>query len=212
MADSDYEASYNIGVFYQQLEDYKLAEFWYKKSWNISQNKDSAFNLGQIYKRNNNINKAIQWYKKASQLGDNSGAFLLGVIYENNFKKYNEAIKWYKKSYNHFKDKDAANNLGLLYKNQKDYKKSEVWYKKAVERESLDALKNLGRLYHYKLQDDVQAVTYFIALINNKYPKKRILSYMREDWKLPCSTIQKGYQAQLNSKIIPEKLKYKGGI
>lgn len=51
-----------------------------------------------------------------------------------------------------------------------------------------------------------------IALTDKKYSKKKVFGLFREHWKLSNETIKKGYEAQLKSKIIPEKLKYKGGL
>ncbi|WP_428739935.1 tetratricopeptide repeat protein [Sulfurimonas sp.] len=196
-ADTNSDFAYNLGVYYDQvLKEYKTAEFWYKKSWDIKPNKNSAFNLGHIYKLElQQYTNAIKWYKMASDLGDGSSAFSLALLYENNLQDYQKAIKWYKTAYK------LNDNI-----------KAENWYIKAIKIGKINAIKNLGRLYHYKLHDDVKAATYFIALIDNKYPKKKVITYLKTKWNLSDETIKQGYEAQLKSKIIPEKLKYRGGI
>ena len=67
-------------------------------------------------------------------------------------------------------------------------------------------------MYYKKLHNNVKAVEYFIPLIGKKYTKKKVFALFRTHWKFDEATIKKGYEAQLKSTIIPEKLKYKGGI
>jgi uncharacterized protein len=173
----------------------------------------SAFNIGLLYQKRIHDNKLAElWYKQALNVDDkNIDALInLGAIYED-IKKYNQAIKYYQLAdKNH--DLRGAFNLAIFYNNQNNYRKAEYWYQKAIKKENLKAIKNLGRLYHYKLKDDIKAAEYFIALINNGYSKDRIISYLKTKWKLSNETIKQGYEAQLKSKVIPEKLKYKGGI
>jgi uncharacterized protein len=214
-ADTDSISAFNIGLLYDiKIKDYKKAEQWYKLAWSIDKNKDALINLGILYDDNlNEPKKAEYWYKVLLKLEPNNsdGLFNLALLYKAKLNNPKLAIKYYKQSYA-LNNISAANNLGYLYEDLKNYKEAEKWYEKAIERESLASIKNLGRLYHFKLNDDVKAAEYFIALINNKYPKEKVLGYLKNKWKLSDQTIKKGYEAQLKSKIIPEKLKYKGGI
>ncbi|WP_428739903.1 tetratricopeptide repeat protein [Sulfurimonas sp.] len=215
-ADNDSASAFNIGLLYDlKIKDYKLAELWYKQALNVdSKNKNALINLGLLYHNNlNKPQKAEFWYKKYLEFEPNNsgGLFNLALLYEAKLNNPTLAMQYYKKAYT-MGSKEASNNLGLLYEHQNNHTKAKEWYLKAIERESLSAIKNLGRLYHYKLHDDVKATTYFIALIGKKYSKGRILGYLKDKWNLSDETIKQGYEAQLNSKIIPEKLKYKGGI
>jgi uncharacterized protein len=79
-------------------------------------------------------------------------------------------------------------------------------------RESLDAMKNLSLLYYKELHNTSKAVEYFIPLIDKRYPKEKVLKFFKVKYHADEKTIKKGYELQLNSKIIPEKLKYKGGL
>ncbi|WP_428743712.1 tetratricopeptide repeat protein [Sulfurimonas sp.] len=215
-ADNDSASAFNIGLLYDlKIKDYKLAELWYKQALNVDpKNIQTIMNLGILCDRElNEPKKAEFWYKKIIEIEPNNsnGLFNLALLYEAKLNNPKLAIKYYEKSFQ-LGSKEASNNLGLLYEHQNNHTKAKEWYLKAIERESLSAIKNLGRLYHYKLHDDVKATTYFIALIGKKYSKGRILGYLKDKWNLSDETIKQGYEAQLNSKIIPEKLKYKGGI
>ncbi|QFR48928.1 sel1 repeat family protein [Sulfurimonas lithotrophica] len=215
-SDTDSAAAFNIGLLYDiKLKDYKKAELWYKQAINIEpKDTRTIMNLAMLYDDNlDEPKKAEFWYKELLNLKPNNpnGLFNLALLYKAKFNNPKLAIKWYEKAYknNH---PLAAYNLAYLYKDLKKYDKAIVWYEKAIKMEDLSAIKNLGRLYHYNLKDDIKAAEYFTALIGKRYTKKRIVGYLKEKWKLSDETIKKGYEAQLKSKIIPEKLKYKGGI
>ena len=178
-ADKLTESAYNIALTYDiQIEDYKLAELWYKQALNLdSNNADAANNLGLIYAVKNDYTEAKKYYLIAAK----------------------------------FNHKSAMYNLARLYDKQKNNKSAIKWYKKAIERESLDAMKNLSLLY-YSQKKYIQAVEYMLPLSDKKYTKKKVFALFRTHWKFSEATIKKGYEAQLKSTIIPEKLKYKGGI
>jgi len=182
---------------------------WYN---NANRDSASAFNIGLLYQTKIKDTKWAEfWYKKALFISNNAGAFYnLAYLYKNQ-NKNNQAKIFYQKAYD-FGHKGAANNLGLLFANQKLYKKAIYWYRQSIERESLDSMKNLSLLYHKKLNDNLKAVEYFLPLINHRYSKKKVMKFFKVKYKVDKKTIQKGYEAQLKSKIIPEKLKYKGGI
>ena len=193
-----------------RLDKYPNTMEWYNHADTDSA---SAFNIGLLYDTRINDNKLAElWYKKALDIDNKNiyAMFNLGLLYENE-KKYDFAIKWYKQAA-FLKDLRATVNLGLLYDNHlKNYQEAEKWYKKAIERESLDAMKNLSLLY-YSQKKYVQAVEYMLPLSDRKYTKKKVFALFRTHWKFSEATIKKGYEAQLKSTIIPEKLKYKGGI
>ncbi|QFR48929.1 sel1 repeat family protein [Sulfurimonas lithotrophica] len=216
-SDTDSDSAYNLGVYYDQvLKEYKTAEFWYKKAWSIDKNIKAVNNLGFIYHSYlNKLKEAEYWYKKRIELENNNpnGLFNLALLYDDKLNNPNLAIKYYKKAYKFkTKAKDSAYNLAYLYEDLKNHSKAIKWYEKAISEKSLKGLKNIARLYHHILKDDIKAAEYFIALIDNRYPKNKVLNFFKQKWKLSDETIKKGYEAQLKSKIIPEKLKYKGGI
>lgn len=73
-------------------------------------------------------------------------------------------------------------------------------------------MKNLSLLYYKKLHDTTKAVEYFIPLIDKRYSKEKVMKFFKVKYHADDKTIKQGYEAQLKSKVIPEKLKYKGGI
>jgi uncharacterized protein len=195
---------------YDKRLDLKVdGKLWYE---NADTNSDFAYNLGVYYDQYLKEYKTAEfWYKKSWHIKHNKhAAFNLGTLYKDE-NKHREAIYWYKKA-DELNNEKATNNLGYLYEDLKDYINAKMYYTKAIERESLDATKNLALLYKHKLKDDIKAVEYFIPLIDKKYPKKKVLTFFKQRWKLSDKTIKQGYEAQLKSKVIPEKLKYKGGI
>ena len=205
------QESFTKPAYDVRLDRDSEAREWYD---NADTDSDSAYNIGLTYdiKINNNT-LAEFWYKRALNIDKNniSAIFNLGIIYEDE-KKYNEAIKYYEKA-DLLKHKNGAYNIALIYEEYlRSYLKAVKWYKKAIERESLSALKNLSLLYHKEFCDNVKAVEYFLPLINNRYSKEKVMKFFKVKYKLDEAIIQKDYEAQLKSQVIPEKLKYKGGI
>ena len=149
------------------------------------------------------------WYENADT--NYQFAYNLGVYYQQNIKDNKTAEFWYKKSWDIKHFKDTAFNLGQIYRKDNNIQLSIEWYKKAIKKESLSAMKNLSLVY-YDQKDYVKAVEYMLPLSGKKYTKKKVFDLFRTHWKFNEKIIKQGYEAQLKSKIIPEKLKYKGGI
>ena len=155
--------------------------------------------------------QAKEWYDKSDE--DSDAAFNLGYTYQTEIKNYNLAVFWYKTALrlNHANG-EAANNLGYLYEHMKEYKKAIKYYEEAIQTGYFNAITNLGRLYHNTLKEDVSASQYCLAVIDKPYTKESIVTFLKNKWHISETDIKKGYELQLRSKIIPEKLKYKGGI
>ena len=185
---------------------------WYNDSDDDS---DSAFNIGLTY--NNKIKDYKQaefWYLQSWKIDKNRNALVnLGILYGTHLKEYKKAEIWYKRvSEIEPNNPNGLFNLALLYKAKLNNPKlAIIYYKNAIERESLNAIKNLSLLY-YEQKDYMKSVEYMVALSDKTYTKKKVFALFRKHWKFDEATIKKGYEAQLKSKIIPEKLKYKGGI
>jgi len=193
----------------KRLDTHTYGKIWYDTADN---DYESSYNIGVFYRqviKNNSL--AEFWYKKSWNTKKNSiSANNLGILYKSK-KQYDLAIHWYLEAYYFDKNKDSVNNLGFLYEDLKNNRNAIMWYKKAIERESLDAMKNLSLLY-YGQKKYIKAVEYMLPLSDKKYTKKKVFALFRTHWKFDEETIKKGYEAQLKSKIVPEKLKYKGGI
>ena len=103
----------------------------------------------------------------------------------------------------------GALNLAHLYESiLKQPEKAMIWYKKAAKGGYPDAIKDLAHIAHEK-NDNIKAGAYFIALINVKYSKAKVLKFLKTKWKLTDAQLQKAYELQLKLDI-PKH--YKGGI
>jgi len=72
-----------------------------------------------------------------------------------------------------------------------------------------DSIKNLARYYNLEKHDKVLGGAYFIALIDIKYPKQKVLTYLKTKWKLTDGELKKAYKLQ-QTLDIPKH--YTGGI
>jgi len=186
-ADTNGESAYNIGVLYdQQINDDKKAIEWYKKAYLLKDKKasgSSANNLGYIYDDLEKYKKAEKWYKNGADIKNLDAILNLAILY--------------KKSY-HADDMAGAHGLGLLYKSTLNKPNEAIkWYKKAAKAGYADSIKNLARYYNLEKHDKVLGGAYFIALIDIKYPKQKVLNYLKTKWKLTDKELQEAYKVQL---------------
>ncbi|RXJ91318.1 hypothetical protein CRV00_13915 [Malaciobacter molluscorum] len=137
-----------IGTYYEEYKkDYKKAEEWYKKGFELK-NEESINRLGFMYLKDlNNPKKAIYWFKEGyNKIKCTSCAFQVGNIYAENFKEYNKAIKWYKFSALQ-NDLDSIFNVAYTYENDlKDKINAIIWYKKAAKLGDNGAKRRLKKL------------------------------------------------------------------
>lgn len=97
---------------------------------------------------------------------------------------------------------EGANNLGYLYEySLKDIDEAKLWYEKGSEGGNINANKNLGRYYFYHGNNKLMAGAYFLTLIDNKYSKKKVLTYLTDKWHLTNEEIKKAYKLQLTLDI-----------
>lgn len=82
------------------------------------------------------------------------------------------------------------------------------WYKKAAKGGYANAIKDLAHIAHEN-SNNIEAGAYFIALINVKYPKAKVLKFLKTKWNLTDEEIQKAYEYQLRLDI-PKH--YRGGV
>ena len=190
-----------------RLQNYDNTNIWFQEA---DENEIAASNIGVIYSNEiKDDNYAIKWYLYSDSIkNDADNLFYMALSYED-IRDYNNAIKYFKKSFE-LNRVDSATNLGNIYQDLKDYKNSEIWYKKGIEKKSISSLKNIGLLYHNDLKDNIKACAYYIALIDVKYSKERVLNVLKNKWKLSDETIKKGYELQLTMPGLPKR--YTGGI
>jgi len=106
-------------------------------------------------------------------------------------------------------EKWGAHNLAYLYEGiLKQPKTALEWYKKAAKGGYANAIKDLAHIAHEN-NNNIEAGAYFIALINVKYSKAKVLKFLKTKWKLTDSELQKAYKLQLKLDI-PKH--YRGGI
>ena len=201
-------SAFDLGLLYKQkIKDYKEAAFWYKKAYKLG-SVDAAFNMGIMYEDLKKYNKAIEWYEKASIQQDKKAPYNLALIYEEKLKNYSKAIKWYQESYNKGY-LGGANSLGLLYEQKlKDNKNAEFWYKEAAKKGFVKSYKNLA-LFNRDKGNTIEGASWYIALIDIKYPKQKVINYLKTKWKLTDEELKNAYKLQ-QTLDIPKH--YLGGI
>lgn len=91
----------------------------------------------------------------------------------------------------------GAHGLALLYKNTLNKPNKAIeWYNRAAKGGYTDSIKNLARYYKLEKDDNIMGGAYFLALIDIKYPKQKVLSYLKTKWNLTNEEIKKAYQLQ----------------
>ena len=211
-ADTNGESAYNIGVIYHQyIKDDTKAIEWYKKAYYMHDEGasiDAANNIGSINDNLKQYNKSIKWYKIAVEKNDNKATYNLAILYKK-LHQYNDAIFYYKKAYT-MGHLVAAHNLALLYEEKLNKPKEAIlWYKKSAKKGHLGSIKNLARYYSLEEHDKVMGGAYFIALIDLKYPKQKVITYLKTKWHLTDKELQQAYKLQ-QTLDIPKH--YTGGI
>jgi TPR repeat protein len=205
----DADAMYNLARTYQtELKDYDKAIYWYEKAYDKEPSNDIANNLGYLYDDLGQYDKAIQYYKWATENGHALSALNLGILCKNRLQDYDKAIEWYKKAYN-MGNMGGANGLGYLYKNIKnDLKKAEEWYNNAIKGGNTEALQNMAHLY-YQQDDTIKGAAYFIATIDVRHSKSKVINYLKTKWHLTKDQIKQAYELQ---KTLDIPKHYTGGI
>lgn len=209
MANTQSFAAFNLGRTYQtKIKDSDKAIFWYKKAYELdSQNTDAANNLGYLYEDLEKNKDAIFWYKEASKNGDADPLINLSLLYKK-LHQYDNAIFYYKKAYE-MGNIGGANGLGYLYETSlKDSKNAKLWYKKAAKKGYSKSYKNLA-LCNRDNGKKIEGAAWYIALIDLKYPKQKVLRYLKTKWKLTDEELKQAYKLQ-QTLDIPKH--YTGGI
>ncbi|WP_324172822.1 tetratricopeptide repeat protein [Sulfurimonas sp.] len=211
-ANTNADTAFNLGVLYHKnIKDYDKAVYWYKKAYGMKGQEASisaSSNLGYLYKYQKKYDLALKWYTIAMKKNDRDATFNLGLLYKNKLKDYPNAIKYYTKAYK-MGEMGGALNLAHLYESiLKQPEKAMIWYKKAAKGGYVDAIKDLAHIAHEK-NNNIEGGAYFIALINIKYSKQKVIKFLKNKWKLTDKELQKAYKLQLKLDI-PKH--YRGGI
>ena len=75
------EATFNLGVLYQEQGDIKKATQLYEEARSLG-NVAATFNLVVLYEKQGDIKKAMELYEEARSLGDADATFNLGVLHK----------------------------------------------------------------------------------------------------------------------------------
>jgi uncharacterized protein len=200
-----------IGYAYsEELKDYEKAIQWYKYSDSMIPLGENSYFTCYAYQQLKQYDEAIKWCQNSIDLKWDEALFRMGKVLELK-KEFSKAVDYYKQAFDKTKDATEANNLGLIYSlelNKID--EAEQWFKKAIKEGSPLAYKNISIFYHKKLNDDIKASAYAIAVINTEYTESSVIKLLKDEWKIPNETIKKGYELQLNSPDFP--IKYKGEL
>lgn len=167
-----------------------------------------ALDKATVYYEKKEYQEAIKWLKVSYKEEATSEVCLnFGLVYED-MKKYEKAVRWYEEAYNKG-EADGGYNLGLLYYIiLNDIDNSIKWYKKAIDKGHISAIKNLGYLYRTEKKDNLLGSAYMIGLIDKKYSKEKVLTYLRTKLKIDEATLKKAYELQKT--LVPDP--YTGGI
>ena len=168
---------------------------------------ETANNLASLYDDLKEYKKAEKWYKIGVNKNYLQSNFELGLLYKK-LHQYDDAIFYYRKAYK-LGDLEVANSLGLLYEqNLKDDKNAELWYKKAASKGYAKSYKNLA-LFNRDNGGKIEGAAWYLALIDLKYPKKKVITYLKTKWKLTDEELKEAYKLQ-QTLDIPKH--YTGGI
>lgn len=194
-------SSHNIG-------EYKRALHWFNiaiKNGNEEEVKEAKFNMGFSYFREGKYIQSIETFKEIQDYKNVKQN--IGNIYYYN-QDYHKAILWYKKAFD-IGIYIAAHNIGSLYKQKlNDIPNAVKWYKKAIQKGVIDSYDNIALIYHDIKKEDLTACAYCLATIDKDHTKKEVLDFLRDDWKIDETTLQKAYKLQKT--LVPNP--YTGGI
>ena len=202
------DSAYNLALIYHsKIKDTNKAIEFYTTSYKLRQSSDVANNFGALYESIKEYDKAIKWYKDAAAQDHTKSMINLALLYKK-LHQYDDAIFYYKKAYT-MGNIGGANGLGYLYETSlKDVENAELWYKKATKKGYAKSYKNLAFLNRDR-GDKIIGAAWYIALINIKYSKDKVVNYLKTKWKLTQDDLNKAYKLQQTLEI-PKH--YTGGI
>jgi tetratricopeptide (TPR) repeat protein len=148
------EVFYQLGMLYDNKQDFAEALQWYQKSADIFEeigNKKglaSTYNaLGIMYSNRSDYAESIRWCKRSAkireEIGDRKGMastyYQLGITYDA-LQDYASAFRWYEKSAAIFEEigdlrgmADTYKQLGITYNKQQNYESAIQWYQKSAK-------------------------------------------------------------------------------
>lgn len=159
----------NLGVYYEQANDYEKAKEYYLLSLNADSTYYSALNnLGTLYLKDENYDQAIHYLQKSLMYNNiNPQALVnIGLAWKKIGVK-SEAYRYFERAIRHKPQlKEAYFNLAVVEELMGKTDEAKTHYRKAITMDEayFDALYNLGNL-HLNYQEYETAVTYFLRAI-----------------------------------------------
>lgn len=152
----DIIAEVELGVVFDQMQNYAQALIWYRKAAEQG-NARAEYNLGLVYGNGESVPKdlaqANAWFRKSADQGDALAQSNLAVDYEHGIgvpQDYSQAADWYRKAAEQGLA-EAQYGLGFLYLSgngvPKDETEATKWMLKAAEQGETKAQFNLGACY-----------------------------------------------------------------
>ena len=185
--DKNERAMFNLGGLYQKRRNKNEMLKWYTKV--IEKNGETSIiamtNLGNYYDEIGQIDKMLYWYKRAAEKGSIDAMNNLGVYYNKNNQE-KEMLYWYKKALEKDENITTLNNLAGYYfekenLNKKDLEEAEKWYKRAAKKGSVDAMANLGAIYHMFEEYELAEEMYIRAINHGNKKSMYNLGVLYED-------------------------------
>lgn len=149
-------AMYCVGALYNYghgvVQDYSEAFKWSKKAADLGCTSAMSY-LGSMYYRGQgvtkNLSESLLWYERAALKDDPMAISTVGAFYYSGTgvtkdEKKAEALlkKGARKN-----DKSAMRLLGDISYNRDDYKNAVTWYEMAAEKDDIQAMLSLAKLY-----------------------------------------------------------------
>lgn len=153
-AQGDIDASFNVGVVADRLQDYKAAVAAYRQAAEAGMARAQSI-LGEHYRDGRGVErdapKAVSWYRRAAEQHDQVGEFMLGYASEVAFggipRDMVEAERWYRRAAEQGYPPAQA-NLGLLLVRGQgiatDYAEATQWFRRAAELQVPYAMASYG--------------------------------------------------------------------
>lgn len=149
-------AMHYIGILYHNglgvSQDYSEAMKWYKKAADLGCT-DAMSSVGSLYYKGQGVEKNFKesflWYEKAAlkdldfAITALGGMYYLGEGVAKDEKKAEALLKNGARRGN----KWAMRILGSMYYNREDYKNAVTWYEMAAEKDDIQAMLSLAKLY-----------------------------------------------------------------
>ncbi|MDX4070022.1 tetratricopeptide repeat protein [Aliarcobacter skirrowii] len=196
-------------AYYEQLQNYEKAMEWIEYSNSIVPTAENSRQACIVLQNMKKFEESISWCTQGHELGDDLSLLGIALAYRG-VKNYEEALNWAFIA-NEKQIPGSADVIGLAYSALSDYVNAEKWFLQAIKDDPKDsrALNNLISFYIEDLNDKIRGAAYAIASVNNVFPAHTIGDFLVGIHQIPLEDLQKAYELQLNTPILPYKYEEK---